>query len=133
MKKNAEKYEFAVPSSLKEAKERVSELTTGVMNVEKQLGDVRRRRMIPEHEYETWREKTKAARIFMVAEMRFLKEWMLERRRRLLAKDGDIWPTTDQRTMLHRLLIEGRKYIHGEENTFVEVLDVVELYLNHDA
>lgn len=133
MNKNSDKYEFAAPASLKEAKDRVRELTTGVMNVEKQLGDRRRSKTMPEPAYDTWREKTKAARIFMVAELRFVKEWMLERRRKLLAKDADVWPPTDPRTMLQRAVTEGRKHIRGEENALAEVLDAIDLYLNHDA
>lgn len=133
MNKNSDKYEFAHPASLKEAKDRVRELTTGVMNVEKQLGDKRRPKTMPEPAYDTWREKTKAARIFMVAELRFVKEWVLARRRRLLDKDADVWPPSDPRVMLQRVVVEGRKHIRGQENSLVEVLDAIDLYLTHDA
>jgi len=130
---NAEKYDFKLPTALKEAKQRLNIITTDILNVEKQLGDRRRTKTMPEAEYDSWREKTKAARIFMVAEMRFLKTWVLDRRRRLLAKDSEVWPEMDPRTMLRRVVIEGRRHIRGEANTLVEVLDAVDLFLTHDA
>ena len=133
MKKNSEKYDFTPPTSLKEAKTRINDVTTGILNVEKQLGDKRRVKAMPPAEYETWREKTKSARIFMIAEQRFLKDWVLERRRRLLGKTCEVWPGDDPRTMLQRAVTEGRKYIRGEVNTLADVLDAIDLYLNHDA
>ncbi len=133
MNKNAEKYAFKMPATLKEAKDRIQNLTVDVMNVEKQLGDRRRAKTMPEAAYDTWREKTKAARIFQVAELRALKGWVLERRRLLLAKDADIWPSDDPRKMLLRVLIDGRKHLHGQENHLVEVLDAIDLFLTHDA
>lgn len=133
MKKNSEKYDFPPPTSLKEAKERLNEVTTGILNVEKQLGDKRRAKALPPADYEAWREKTKSARIFMIAEQRFIKDWILDRRRRLLGKTCEIWPDADPRTMLRRVLTEGRSYVRGDANTLVEVLDAIDLYLNHDA
>ena len=133
MKKNSEKYDFTPPTSLKEAKTRLNEITTGILNVEKQLGDKRRAKSLPVADYESWREKTKSARIFMIAEQRFIKDWILDRRRRLLGKTCEVWPDSDPRTMLRRAVAEGRKYVRGEENNLVEVLDAIDLYLNHDA
>lgn len=130
---NAEKYDFRIPVALREAKIRLNIITTDVLNVEKQLGDRRRVKTMSEADYDSWREKTKAARIFMVAEMRFLKTWILDRRRRLLAQDSGVWPEMDPRTMLRRVVIEGRRYIRGEANTLTEVLDAVDLFLTHDA
>ena len=69
----------------------------------------------------------------MVAEMRYVKGWVLERRRLLLAKEADIWPMEDSRRMLQRAVIEGRKQAAGDINTFTEVLDSIDLYLTHDA
>lgn len=133
MRKNQEKYEFRVPTSLKEARTRVDALTIDILNVEKQLGDRRREKTMEIEDYDSWREKTKAARIFMVAELRMLKEWTLERRRCLLAKESDIWPDSDPRTMLRRVLTEARLHIRGEENSLVETLTSIDLYLHHDA
>ena len=133
MKRNGEKYEFEVPQSLKEAHERLGDLTIGVMNVEKQLGDRRRAARMEEDEYETWRERTKSAKIYMVAEQRFLKDWIKDRRYHLLAKQAAIWPENDPRTMLRRAVQEGRKCLRGERHALIHVLDTIDLYLTHSA
>lgn len=131
--KNSDKYEFMQLSSLRQAKDRLREVTTNIMNVEKQLGDRRRERTMPEHEYELWREKTKAAKIFMVAEQRHIKDWILERRRQLDSKKIGIWPHNDPRAIIQRTVIEGRKALVGEPNELAAVLDQADLFLNHDA
>ncbi len=133
MKYQHDKYDFEHPRSLQEARARIDTITVGILNVEKQLGDVRREHSMGADEYEAWRERTKAARIFLVAEQRFLKEWVHERRRLLLAKDSQVWPGDDPRSMLRRAVLEGRKHLRGERNQLIAVLDSIDLYLTHDA
>lgn len=131
--RNSDKYEFAPLSSLRQAKDRLREVTTNIMNVEKQLGDRRRAKTMKEPEYEMWREKTKAAKIFMVTEQQHIKDWILERRRQLDAKKIGLWPHNDPRAIIQRAVLEGRKAIAGEANDLAAVLDLADLYLNHDA
>ena len=131
--KNLDKYEFPAMRSLQQARARMREVTLNIMNVEKQLGDKRRQKNMSASEYENWYEKTKAAKIFMVAEKHYIKDWILERRRQLDAKRVGIWPHNDPRTMLQRVVIEGRKSLAGEENDLVAVLDLIDSYLQHDA
>lgn len=136
MSKHEGKYDFKAPESMKEAKERINALTIDVMNVEKQLGDRRKVKSMPEHAYDAWREKTKAARIFQVAQLRFLKEWCLARRLAHAEKDADAQSagqTLDPRALLHRARVEGRKLLRGEKNAFLEVLDAIDLSLDHVA
>lgn len=129
----SDRYEFDVPTSLKEALARFHSSKIHLLNVEKQLGDKRRARQMEPHEYDTWREKTKAARIFIVAERQFLLEWIRERRRQLDAKKVDIWPVDDPRALLQRAVVEGRKALRGEENELAAVLDAADVYLTHIA
>ncbi len=131
--KNSDKYEFSPLSSLRQAKDRLREVTTNIMNVEKQLGDRRRQKNMGAAEYDTWREKTKAAKIFMVSEQQHIKDWIFERRRQLDAKKIGLWPVNDPRTLLQRTVIEGRRALAGEANDLASVLDLSDLYLTHDA
>jgi len=124
--KNRDKYTFKVPQTMAEAKSRLDDATMGVLNVEKQLGDPRRAD-------ERWRESAKSSRIFMTMEMRYLKEWIRERRQQLDAKKLDIFPVDDPRAMLQRTVIEGAKYIKGEENNLEQVLAYAKEYLTHKA
>lgn len=133
MNKPPPKQEFEKPTSLSQALARTRTVTINIMNVEKQLGDRRRERTMREADYETWREKTKAARIFMVSELRFLKDWIKDRRRQLDAQKVGIWPHNDPRAILQHLVIEGRKALRGEENELAAVLDQADLFLTHDA
>ncbi len=125
--------EFEKPTSLRQARDRLREITTNIMNVEKQLGDRRRERTMKGPDYDTWREKTKAARIFMVSEQQFVRDWILERRRQLDSKKVGIWPHNDPRSIIQRTIVEGRKALAGEGNELAAVLDQADLYLTHDA
>jgi hypothetical protein len=131
--RNADKYEFAPLTSMRQAKDRLRDVTTNIMNVEKQLGDRRRQRTMSERDYELWREKTKAAKIFMVSEQMHIKDWILERRRQLDSKKLGLWPHNDPRAIIQRAVIEGRKSLAGEKNELAAVLDHADLFLNHDA
>lgn len=139
--KHQERYEFRPPRTLTEAKERLRSTTLDIMNVEKQLGDTRRKRNKDERQYEEWREKSKAAKIFMVAEKMALEDWILERRRQLDSKKVGIWPHNDPRSIIQRAVIEGRKALRALEDAGVElqnsdlaaVLDLADTFLNHDA
>lgn len=131
--KNRDKYVFRAPQTMAEAKRRLDDSTMGILNVEKQLGDPRRVEEMGEHDYERWRESAKSSRIFMIVEQRMLKEWIRERRQQLDAKKADIFPYDDPRAMLQRAVIEGAKYIKGEENNLEQVLAVAKEYLTHKA
>jgi hypothetical protein len=131
--KNRDKYVFKVPQTMAEAKNRLDDATMGVLNVEKQLGDPRRSEEMGEHDYGRWRESAKSSRIFMIIEQRTLKEWIRERRQQLDAKKADIFPYDDPKAMLHRCIIEGAKFIKGEENQLEQVLAYAKEYLTHKA
>lgn len=133
MKKHADKYAFVAPTSLREAQERVRVLKIGILNTEKQLGDKRQKKVGREDEYENWRERTKSARIFIVAEKLFVEDWIFERRLDLLLRKADVYPKDSHEAMLQRVVIEGRKMLKGEENVLPEVLDVIHLHLTHVA
>jgi len=131
--RHPEKYQFHSPQTMKEAKERLREVTTNILNVEKQLGDEGRRIRFGPSEYQEWREKTKSAKIYMITEQQHLKDWIFERRRSLEAKELGIWKPEDPRTILQRAILEGRKALNGKPNDLAKVLDLAELCLNHDA
>lgn len=131
--RNQERYNFKPPATLREARERERAVTIDIMNVEKQLGDTRREKQLKADDYERWREKSKAAKIFMVTEKQALHDWILERRRQLDSKKVGIWPHTDPRSIIQRAVIEGRKALNGEANELAAVLDLADLFLTHDA
>ena len=124
-------YEFKPPTSLKEAKERLRTATIDIMNVEKQLGD--RRRQVTMKNYDEWRERTKAAKIFTVMEQKDLKAWIFERRRQLDARDLGVWPPADPRVLLQQVVLEGRRELRGETSNLAGILDLIDTYLTHDA
>lgn len=130
--KNRDGYDFELPNTLRGARIRLREVTIDIMNVEKQLGDLRREKQMGS-DYDNWREKTKAAKIFMVAEQQAIKDWILDRHRQLSSKKVGIWPYNDPRSIIQRAIIEGRKALAGEKNELPEVLDLADLFLNHDA
>lgn len=131
--KNKDGYDFDLPTTLRGARERLRDVTVDIMNVEKQLGDVRRKKQMGTDQYDNWREKTKAAKIFMVAEQQAIKDWILERHRQLESRKVGIWPHNDPRSIIQRAVSEGRKALAGEENELAAVLDLADLFLNHDA
>jgi hypothetical protein len=131
--RNQERYNFKPPTTLREARERERAVTIDIMNVEKQLGDTRREKQLKADDYERWREKSKAAKIFMVTEKQALHDWILERRRQLDSKKVGIWPHNDPRSIIQRAVIEGRKALNGEANELAAVLDLADLFLTHDA
>jgi len=131
--KNKDGYDFELPTTLRGARDRLRMVTIDIMNVEKQLGDLRRKKQMGADQYENWREKTKAAKIFMVTEQQTIKDWILERRRQLDSKKVGIWPHDDPRSIIQRAISEGRKALAGEPNELAAVLDLGDLFLNHDA
>lgn len=130
-KRGAESYVFEPPSTMKEARARLRTTTISIMDVEKQLGD--RHRETTMKDYGDWRERTKAARIFLVMELRDLKAWMLDRRRQLEANRLELWESGDPRALLQRAVLEGRRALRGEANQLEEVLALADLFLVHDA
>jgi hypothetical protein len=131
--KHQDKYQFNPPTAMKDAKERLRDVTTNILNVEKQLGDEGRKARMGPSEYQEWREKTKAAKIYMISEQQSLKDWIFERRRALQAEMYDIWSHKDPRALLQQAIVEGRLALAGKENDLSQVLELAELCLNHDA
>lgn len=126
----AGKYEWREPSTMAEAQERLRNVTVDVLNIEMHLGD---RRRVTNRDYDTWRMRTKSARIFSLMEQKNLRDWILGRRRQLSAASLEIWDPKDPRALLQRAVLEGRKALRGEENRLEEVLVAVDLFLTHDA
>jgi hypothetical protein len=131
--RHPDKYHFEEPKTMKEARKRLRETTTNILNVEKQLGDENRRNRMDPSEYLEWREKTKSAKIFMISEQQALKDWIFERRRKLTAEHYDIWGHDDPRSLLQQAVAEGRLALAGKDNDLAKVLELAELCLNHDA
>lgn len=125
-----EGYLWNPPSTMAEAQQRLRVVTIDVLNIEMHLGDRRRQQNA---NYWTWRQKSKAARIYSLMEQRNLQDWILERRRKIAAKDLEIWDHKDPRALLQRALVEGRAALKGDENRLQEVLVAVDLFLTHDA
>jgi hypothetical protein len=131
--RHPDKYQFSPPATMREAKERLRDTTMSILNVEKQLGDEGRRDRMGSGDYQEWREKTKAAKIYMISEQQALKDWIFERRRALEAEEAGVWKHTDPRALLQQAVVEGRRALDGKANSLAQVLSLAELCLNHDA
>lgn len=131
--KHKEKYNFEPPNTMKEAKELLREVTFSILNVEKQLGDEGLEERLSAADYQRWREKTKSAKIYMISDQQALKDWILNRRRAIDAKEIGIWKPEDPRTLLQHAIIEGRLALDGKPNNLARVLDLASLCLIHDA
>jgi len=125
-----EKYAFDIPTSIREAKARIHKLTISIMNIEKKLGD---RKKDSGSEYNLWRSKATSARIYMVSEKMGLKQWIAERRQKLLADEVAVAGTEDPRELLKAVLREARKCLRGEEHNLPKVLNVIDTHLNHSG
>ncbi len=130
MTKRAEgRFDFDEPSSIADAKARKRRLENKIADISLQLANKVRRRMTSE-QFQDWRRRTRNALMMKEAEQRFLKDWIVEQRRQLVAAKLDIEDATDSIDILIAVRTELQR---GERARTGLVLDVIEQYLTHSA
>lgn len=135
-----EKYEFVEPQDVPECKERMKLLLRGIRNIEKQLGDKNRNnpngggRLSP-REYFRWRSSASSSLIYKKEEYEFLRSWLTEHRRIVLAGHYDIRDPNNPeelllvaRTRIQRVLADT-----DDIDSLAELSQIIDQYLQHRA
>lgn len=134
-----DKYRFVEPRTIREAKERMKVLYRDIRNIEKQLGDgVRRGRdghPIASDEYRNWSSRIRASLVYKHVEYAELKDWILERRRQIEAKELDITDPNDSRELLRAARQVLREVLDGKPVPEVasQLYSVIDQHLIHAA
>lgn len=78
------RYVFAVPETIKDAISRKRELEVQINDINFQLSDKQRKdsngQLLSRHDYYRWVRSAKAAKIQREAELKYLKDWIREKR-----------------------------------------------------
>jgi hypothetical protein len=140
MSDHDERYTYPEPVSIAEAKLRKRELERDIMNIERQLSDRDRRgrdgSLLTKEAYLRWYKGARSSLIFKRVEHTYLKDWILERRRQLQARELDIYELSDPRALLLQCRQTLREVLDGrdpEDTDAGNLYNVIEQYLHHAA
>lgn len=127
-----DRFVFNEPETIVEAKARKRRLEADIADIGRQLSLRNRKakgRMMPADEYLHWRARTRNVLVCKETEQRFLKDWIIERRRRLVSAKLDIEDADDPLDVL----VAVRTELARPQPRLGLLAEAIEQFLNHAA
>jgi hypothetical protein len=128
--------QFNEPHTIGEARARKRILERDIMNIERQLAEPVRYdndRVLDIEEYRRWRSKAHSSMVFKKTEHAFLKDWIVERRRRVNADEVGIFEADDPREVLVKTRLALKKALDGDDSALGAIYNVIDQFLQHAA
>lgn len=129
---------YRSPPSLSQALRWKRELEKDIWNIERQLAEKTHfdrglNRLLTSKEYQSWRKSAHARLIYKKTDHSFLKDWIVEQRRRIDADEIGIHDPNDPRELLQRTKVAIGKALDGDGADLGVLYNVIDQYLHHAA